>query len=92
MGDFHGGDLDAGMAAIGSSHLKQAKINKLGVKVKFADFQLTTIEHLHSSLELDDFRHLLESILQRQHEREIRLLGLTVMLKPEELNKQLSFF
>ncbi|CAH8183735.1 DNA polymerase IV [Vibrio aestuarianus] len=67
-------------------------IIKQGIKVKFADFQLTTIEHLHSSLELDDFRHLLESILQRQHEREIRLLGLTVMLKPEELNKQLSFF
>ncbi|MBD1564971.1 DNA polymerase IV [Vibrio sp. S12_S33] len=67
-------------------------IIKQGIKVKFADFQLTTIEHLHSSLELDDFRHLLESILQRQHGREIRLLGLTVMLKPEELNKQLSFF
>ena len=65
-------------------------IIKQGIKMKFADFQQTTIEHIHSELELDYFKQLLRDILQRQKGREIRLLGLNVMLKPEEKVKQLS--
>lgn len=65
-------------------------IIKQGIKVKFADFQLTTIEHVHNALELNYFRTLLHEILSRQQGREIRLLGLTVMLKPEAQSKQLS--
>lgn len=67
-------------------------IIKQGIKLKFADFQLTTIEHIHPQLELDYFKQLLRDILKRQNGREIRLLGLSVMLKPEEQVKQLSFF
>ncbi len=67
-------------------------IIKQGIKVKFADFQLTTIEHIHPYLELEDFKYLLRDVLKRQNGREIRLLGLNVMLKPEEQTKQLSFF
>jgi len=67
-------------------------IIKQGIKVKFADFQLTTIEHIHPQLELEDFKSLLSDVLKRQKGREIRLLGLSVMLKPEEQTKQLSFF
>ena len=67
-------------------------IIKQGIKVKFADFQQTTIEHIHPQLELDDFRQLLTDVLKRQNGREIRLLGLSVMLKSEEQSKQLSFF
>lgn len=67
-------------------------IIKQGIKLKFADFQLTTIEHIHSELELDYFKQLLSDILKRQQGREIRLLGLNVMLKPEIQTKQLSFF
>ncbi len=67
-------------------------IIKQGIKLKFADFQLTTIEHIHPELELDYFKNLLRDILKRQQGREIRLLGLNVMLKPEEQTKQLSFF
>ncbi|WP_159655178.1 DNA polymerase IV [Vibrio atypicus] len=67
-------------------------IIKQGIKLKFADFQQTTIEHIHPKLELDDFKQLLRDILKRQNGREIRLLGLSVMLKPEEQVKQLSFF
>lgn len=67
-------------------------IIKQGIKVKFADFQLTTIEHIHPQLELEDFKLLLKDILKRQNGREIRLLGLSVMLKPEEQARQLSFF
>lgn len=67
-------------------------IIKQGIKLKFSDFQLTTIEHIHSELELGYFKQLLRDILKRQKGREIRLLGLNVMLKPEEQAKQLSFF
>lgn len=67
-------------------------IIKQGIKMKFADFQLTTIEHGHNQLELAYFKQLLSDILIRQQGREIRLLGLSVMLKPEEQTKQLSFF
>nr|WP_321384794.1 DNA polymerase IV [uncultured Vibrio sp.] len=67
-------------------------ISKQGIKVKFADFQLTTIEHIHPQLELNDFKVLLRDILKRQQGREIRLLGLSVMLKPEVQARQLSFF
>lgn len=67
-------------------------IIKQGIKVKFADFQLTTIEHIHPQLELEDFKILLRDILKRQNGREIRLLGLNVMLKPENQARQLSFF
>ncbi|SBS33275.1 DNA polymerase IV [Marinomonas aquimarina] len=64
-------------------------ITKQGIKVKFADFQLTTIEHVHGQLDLDYFRDLLQQVLTRQNGREIRLLGLHVMLKPDLALKQL---
>ena len=67
-------------------------IVKQGIKMKFADFTLTTIEHGQAQLELEDFKTLLRDILKRQQGREIRLMGLTVMLKPESKQKQLSFF
>ncbi|MGF1719857.1 DNA polymerase IV [Vibrio kyushuensis] len=67
-------------------------IIKQGIKLKFADFQQTTIEHVHPELELEDFKGLLRDILKRQNGREIRLLGLSVILKPDVQTKQLSFF
>lgn len=70
----------------------ELSIRKQGIKIKFADFQSTTIEHLHHRLELDYFKVLLSEILQRQQGREIRLLGLQVMLNEETDTKQLSFF
>ncbi|RSD30799.1 DNA polymerase IV [Vibrio pectenicida] len=71
---------------------QEKSILKQSVKVKFADFQQTTIEHIHPELDLGYFKVLLRDILKRQKGREIRLLGLSVMLKPEEDNQQLSFF
>lgn len=64
-------------------------IIKQGIKVKFADFQQTTIEHNTQLFKLDDYKELLEKVLTRQKGREIRLLGVNVMLKPEELERQL---
>ncbi|WP_343033854.1 DNA polymerase IV [Vibrio agarilyticus] len=68
------------------------KIIKQGIKVKFADFQQTTIEHVHGELELDYFRELLREVLTRQKGREIRLLGLSVALPPAWQSQQLSMF
>ncbi|MEF1278423.1 DNA polymerase IV [Vibrio fortis] len=67
-------------------------ITKQGIKLKFADFQQTTIEHIQPSLNLDHFKELLSEILKRQQGREIRLLGLSVMLQPKDQMRQLSFF
>ncbi|CAH0526712.1 DNA polymerase IV [Vibrio hippocampi] len=65
---------------------------KQGIKVKFSDFKQTTIEHVHNRLELDYFKQLLVEVLERQQGREIRLLGLNVMLEPLENSRQLSMF
>lgn len=65
-------------------------IIKQSIKIKFADFQLTTVEHGQQQLDLDHFRELLNEILQRQNGREIRLLGLSVLLKPDIEEKQLN--
>lgn len=70
----------------------QRDIIKQGIKMKFADFQLTTIEHGQLSLDKQDFNQLLREILKRQQGREIRLLGLHVYFKPLEPYTQLSFF
>ncbi|OED69040.1 DNA polymerase IV [Vibrio splendidus ZS-139] len=67
-------------------------IIKQGIKLKFADFQQTTIEHIHVSLDREYFKELLSEILKRQQGREIRLLGLSVMLQPKDKMRQLSFF
>ncbi|MGR5303249.1 DNA polymerase IV [Vibrio mediterranei] len=65
---------------------------KQGIKVKFADFKLTTIEHVHNRLDLAYFKDLLREVLERQQGREIRLLGLSVMLEPIEQARQLTMF
>ena len=41
-------------------------IIKQGIKLKFADFQQTTIEHIHASLDREHFKELLSEILKRQ--------------------------
>ncbi len=64
-------------------------IIKQGIKIKFADFQQTTIEHTFQVFNITDFKPMLEDILTRQKGREIRLLGLNVMLKPSDLDRQL---
>ncbi|WP_087024290.1 DNA polymerase IV [Thaumasiovibrio subtropicus] len=64
-------------------------ITKLGVKMKFADFQQTTVEHHYTQLELEPFRHLLSQAIARQHQREIRLLGIFAGLKPKADAEQL---
>ncbi|WP_036827954.1 DNA polymerase IV, partial [Photobacterium sanctipauli] len=75
--------------------LKQVRpelnISKQGVKVKFADFQQTTVEHIQPKLDKAQFVGLLKEALTRQKDREIRLIGISVGLEHGVRAQQLSF-
>jgi DNA polymerase-4 len=69
----------------------QAKIQSQGIKLKFSDFQQTTVEHKCQVLDKNYFLSLLSEGLSRQANRGIRLVGLHVALANSEDNKQLAF-
>ncbi|WAJ69069.1 DNA polymerase IV [Catenovulum adriaticum] len=63
---------------------KQNQIKKLSVKLKFDDFQLTSLEssqfnHINL-LTLENFEYLLSTAWQRSQGRSVRLIGLSVGL------------
>ncbi|USD58821.1 DNA polymerase IV [Vibrio sp. SCSIO 43140] len=60
------------------------RIVRQGVKLKFDDFQQTTVEHKQISLDKAFFLALLQEALSRAKGRGIRLIGLTVGLEPKE--------
>ena len=68
------------------------QINRQGVKIKFADFQQTTVEHRQYQYDPSHFPPLLQEALLRQQSRGIRLIGLSVGLTTKnDINQQLSF-
>ncbi|XOV81107.1 MAG: DNA polymerase IV [Aestuariibacter sp.] len=69
----------------------QLLIHNQGIKLKFSDFQQTTIEKRTSELNLSCFKALLTEIMSRQNQRGIRLVGLHVSLPTEADNRQLKF-
>ncbi|GGD48218.1 DNA polymerase IV [Lacimicrobium alkaliphilum] len=64
-------------------------IQSQGVKLKFADFVQTTVEHRQSRLDKAAFAPLLHQALSRQQGRGIRLVGLSVTLPTEADSQQL---
>ena len=66
-------------------------IQSQGIKLKFSDYQQTTVEHKHHILEKDYFLELLSEGLARQANRGIRLVGLHVALADVDETKQLAF-
>jgi DNA polymerase IV len=66
-------------------------IHNQGIKLKFSDFQQTTIEKRASELNTSCFKSLLPEIMGRQQNRGIRLVGLHVGLPTETDNRQLRF-
>lgn len=70
----------------------ELNIAKQGVKVKFADFQQTTVEHTQPKLDKAQFEGLLKEALTRQQDREIRLIGISVGLELGARAQQLSLF
>ncbi|WP_411991818.1 DNA polymerase IV [Agarivorans sp. DSG3-1] len=68
-------------------HLKQAKMNKLGVKVKFADFQQTTKEKQCQQIDETTLLELFNEALARGKGKAVRLIGLHIGLAPEQQNQ-----
>jgi DNA polymerase-4 len=66
-------------------------INKLFVKIKFSDFQQTTVECVGYAPHLETYRRLMETGWQRAS-RPVRLLGVGVRLGDTEIVEQLSLF
>lgn len=66
-------------------------VHNQGIKLKFSDFQLTTMEQRTQVLSLATFQSLLPQILQRQNKRGIRLVGLHVAMPHSSDSKQLNF-
>jgi DNA polymerase-4 len=69
-------------------------INKLFVKIKFSDFQQTTVECVGFAPDMETYRRLMETGWQRAS-RPVRLLGVGVRLADTEQTeplKQLSLF
>ena len=69
----------------------KAKIQSQGIKLKFSDFQQTTVEHKCQQLNQDYFLALLTEGLSRQANRGIRLVGLQVGLADSKESSQLAF-
>ncbi|MGR6981349.1 DNA polymerase IV [Testudinibacter sp. P27/CKL/0425] len=65
---------------------------KLGVKLKFNDFQTTTLESSAHPLNEHSFQILLQQIWQRANGRSVRLIGLNVTLPHKKTAQQLSLW
>jgi DNA polymerase-4 len=66
-------------------------INKLFVKIKFSDFQQTTVECVGYAPNMETYRRLLETGWLRAS-RPVRLLGVGVRLGDTEIVEQLTLF
>ncbi|WP_426360463.1 DNA polymerase IV [Pseudocolwellia sp. HL-MZ19] len=66
-----------------ASYLKTRTISKLGVKVKFNDFQQTTKEFKYHSFDEQVFNELLHEALARGEGKSVRLLGVHIGLSDE---------
>lgn len=67
------------------------RIARQGVKLKFADFQLTTQEHAYPYLDRDDLFAVARQVWEtRRAGRGVRLVGLHVMLPDPQRQKQLT--
>ncbi|RDV24044.1 DNA polymerase IV [Alteromonas aestuariivivens] len=62
---------------------RELRIRSQGVKLKFQDFQLTTVEHRQSSLIESYFTELMQEAFERSNGRGIRLVGVHIGLENE---------
>lgn len=59
-------------------HIESRKIDKLGVKIKFADFRQTTKEHKGANIDTEVFLALLREAWTRRNGKSARLLGIYI--------------
>jgi DNA polymerase-4 len=69
----------------------QHQIQKIGIKLKFQDFQQTTIERQHPELCYLLLKELLEQAWQRGQGKAVRLVGIHVGLKSQAQQAQMGF-
>lgn len=67
-------------------------LKKLSVKLKFDDFQQTTLERTTDGLSVENFRMLLAQVWGRCAGRKVRLIGITVHFPPPITAKQLDLW
>lgn len=73
-------------------YIETNQIDKLGVKVKFQDFQQTTKEQKHHKIDKHIFKQLLHEAISRGDGKEVRLLGIHVGLNQSQVNEsQMTF-
>lgn len=75
-----------------NSTIDTKQIKKIGVKLKFADFQVTTLEKTGEPCSLTGFSLLLEQIWQRARGREVRLVGIFLALPEKQWDEQLDLW
>ncbi|OOF69240.1 DNA polymerase IV [Rodentibacter caecimuris] len=82
-----------------SERIKQANIpvsfselQKIGIKLKFADFQTTTLEKSGMPPTLEHFLQLLTQIWLRREGRAVRLIGLHINLPQAQPQQQMSLW
>ena len=69
-----------------------AQLRKISVKLKFEDFQVTTLEKSAVEFSHENFQQLLGQIWTRRQGRSIRLIGLHVTLPEEKASEQMSLW
>ena len=65
---------------------------KIGVKLKFEDFQVTTLEKTGLPFSLESFQTLLKQIWLRSQGKSVRLVGLHVNLQEENKQEQMNLW
>lgn len=73
----------------GHKHLQSRTVDKIGIKIKFADFRQTTREHKCSHVDVDVLLSLLTEAWARRNDKEARLLGVFVGFSDDDLSAQL---
>ena len=71
-----------------AKYLATRKMNKLGVKVKFNDFQQTTKEQASSDISYEILQSLLVEAVNRGNGKTVRLLGVHIGLSEDSENEQ----
>ena len=66
------------------------RVNKLGIKIKFADFTATTVDQHGSDLDMAVFRALMEKGFNRGQGKRVRLLGLNLGIATQTVTTQLA--
>lgn len=75
-----------------AQHHADRAIKSLVVKLKFADFERTTAERAHPSIDESVFEELLTEAWNRGNGRAVRLIGVALRFEDPDVPEQMEFF